>query len=272
MVDRSLAAARGALSGLRELNTPAPAGLAAAVADRLRPVDAYAEVDGPIGRLYVSFTRDAITLVSRAGDPGQFEEEFRSTFGRPLHRVAAPPAHIGRLVEARVWGRGRPPAAARVDISWLPDFERRVLEKTAEIPRGEVRPYSWVAAEIGRPLAVRAVGNALARNPIPFVIPCHRVVRADGTIGNYGAGGPESKRALLQAEGLDPAELARLPAEGIRYTGSDTTRIYCYPSCRHARRTSTGHRVSFRSVDEALRAGFRACRVCRPVPAPHRAA
>jgi O-6-methylguanine DNA methyltransferase len=274
MAEGTLADARTMRQGLRELRAAAPAGLAEAVVARVEPADAYAQVEGPIGPLFVAFTDNAITLVTRAdsADAGQFEEEFRATFGRPVSRVAQPPEHIRRLIEARVWGRGRPPAQAGVDLRWLPDFERRVLEKTLEIPRGEVRPYSWVAAEIGRPLAVRAVGNALARNPIPFVVPCHRVVRADGTIGQYGAGGPESKRALLAAEGLDPAELVRLPAEGVRYSGSDTTRIYCYPSCRHARRTTPAHRVAFRSVDQARRAGYRPCRICRPVASPRSAA
>jgi O-6-methylguanine DNA methyltransferase len=263
---------RAMAQGLRELRTPAPAGLARAVMERLDTSDEYAEVEGPIGPLFVAWQRDSVTLVSRRGDPGEFEEEFRSTFGRPVRRVPAPPPRIGRLIEASVWGRGRVPSGVGADLRWLPDFERQVLEKTAQIPRGEIRPYSWVAAEIGKPLAVRAVGNALARNPIPFVIPCHRVVRVDGTIGNYGAGGPESKRALLAAEGLDPAELTRLPAQGVRYIGSDSTHIYCYPSCHNARRISDLHRVPFRSVDEAHRAGFRACRSCRPVASPVRAA
>jgi O-6-methylguanine DNA methyltransferase len=257
------------LAGLRE---PAPPGLLSVVAERLGLGEGYAQVDGPIGPLFVAFGPSGILLVSRADDAGAFEEEFRSTFGRPVNRRGSVPARIGSAVDAYVWGRATRRGTAPVDLSQLPEFERQVLLKTLEIPRGEVRPYAWIANEIGRPRAVRAVGNALARNPIPFVIPCHRVVRADGTIGQYGAGGPESKRALLAAEGLDPAELARLPAEGIRYAGSDTTRIYCYPSCRHARRTTAQHRVAFRSVEEAVRAGYRACQVCRPVSAPRRAA
>ena len=117
-----------------------------------------------------------------------------------------------------------------------------------EIPRGEVRPYAWVAAELGRPLAVRAVGNAVARNPIPFVIPCHRVVRSDGRIGNYGAGGPMAKRAVLESEGMDTDEMERLPAKGVRFIGSDTTHIYCYPSCRNARRITDRTASPLRSV------------------------
>jgi O-6-methylguanine DNA methyltransferase len=122
-----------------------------------------------------------------------------------------------------------------------------------------------VAREIGRPRAVRAVGSALAGNPVTFVIPCHRVVRADGHIGNYGAGGPEAKREVLTLEGIDTGELERMAGGGVRYTGSDTTNIYCYPSCRHARRTSERHEVRFGSAEEARDAGYRPCKVCRPL-------
>ncbi len=257
--------------GLRGLRRPAPATLAESVVERLQLVDAYAEVDGPIGPLFVAFGPRGISMIDRATDAGAFEEEFRSTFGRPARRVARVPAHIARAIDARVSGR-RAARGVPLDLAWLPQFERDVLLKTLEIPRGEVRPYAWVAAEIGRPLAVRAVGNALARNPVPFVVPCHRVVRSDGRIGNYGAGGPSAKRAVLAAEGLDTDELERLPAGGVRFIGSDTTRIYCYPSCRNARRISSEHRVQFRSVEQTQRAGFRACRSCRPVDAPRRAA
>jgi O-6-methylguanine DNA methyltransferase len=95
---------------------------------------------------------------------------------------------------------GNASAPLRFDLSAVSPFGRAVLTKALEIPRGEVRPYSWIAREIGRPLAVRAVGSALARNPIPLLIPCHRVVRNDGTAGQY-IFGTAAKRALLSAEG-----------------------------------------------------------------------
>ena len=104
---------------------------------------------------------------------------------------------------------GERTAGPPIDLTGLTDFEQAVLRKTMEIPYGEVRPYSWVAREIDRPRAVRAVGTALAHNPVTFVIPCHRVVRADGHIGEYGAGGPEAKREVLGREGVDAAELER---------------------------------------------------------------
>ena len=77
----------------------------------------------------------------------------------------------------------------------------------------------------------------------------------------------EAKRAVLGREGIDADELERLAGRGVRYTGSDSTRIYCYPSCRHARRTMTSHEVTFRSAEDATTAGYRPCRVCRPLEA-----
>ena len=262
-------------AGLRSLRRSAPSDLAPRVLEQLGLTDAYVEVEGPIGPLFVAFGPRGISLIERAGpgrDAGAFEEQFRATLGRPVRRVARAPELIERVIEARVWGRRRLAREVPVDLGQLPEFERQVLLKVLEIPRGEVRPYAWVAAEVGRPLAVRAVGNAVARNPIPFVIPCHRVVRSDGRIGQYGAGGPQAKRAVLESEGMDTDEMERLPAKGVRFIGSDSTGIYCYPSCRNAQRVTPAHRVTFRSADDSRRAGYRPCRVCRPVDAPFRAA
>jgi hypothetical protein len=89
-------------------------------------------------------------------------------------------------------------------------------------------------------------------------------VRSDGLIGQYSLGGPGNKRTMLAAEGLDPDELETQARAGIRYIGSDTTRIFCLPSCHHARRVTAAHRVPLRSGAAAAAAGYRACRVCRP--------
>jgi len=80
-------------------------------------------------------------------------------------------------------------------------FARKVLTETASIPYGEVRSYREVAESIGRPLAFRATGSALARNPLPILIPCHRVVKSDGMLGGFG-GGIDLKKKLLNLEGI----------------------------------------------------------------------
>jgi methylated-DNA-[protein]-cysteine S-methyltransferase len=102
--------------------------------------------------------------------------------------------------ELRAYFAGRLTSfAAPFDISALPPFTQAVLKVTANIPYGEVRSYEWVARQLGKPKAARAVGNALARNPIPIIIPCHRIVRTDGTIGVFALG-PEWKKKLLSLE------------------------------------------------------------------------
>src|SRR5262249_13545964 len=149
-----------------------------------------------------------------------FEAGYLARHGRAVHRVEALPAGV----------LDRP----RFDLRGLSDFERDVLEVTRTIPAGQVRPYSWVAREIGRPGAVRAVGSALGRSPTPWLIPCHGVVRSDGRIGDY-AFGSEAKRTVLMAEGVDTDELEQWARQRTRFVGSDTTHIYCFPTCRHAR-------------------------------------
>jgi len=87
----------------------------------------------------------------------------------------------------------------RQDIVGASDFDRAVWETTSTIPFGETRTYSWVAQEIGSPRALRAVGQALARNPLPIVIPCHRVIASTGALGGY-QGDSEMKAWLLSSE------------------------------------------------------------------------
>ena len=255
--------ARAMIKALRSSQAEAPTGLAEDVLAQVGLVDSWTEVEGPIGPLYLAWGASGVTAAERSGDATGFETEYELRHGRPVRRVAEMPARMAAQIHKRF--EGQRTQGPDLDLDTLTEFEQAVLRKTLEIPFGEVRPYSWVAREIGRPRAVRAVGSALAGNPITFVIPCHRVVRADGHIGNYGAGGPEAKREVLELEGIDVGELERSAGAGVRYTGSDSTSIYCYPSCRHARRTSAKHEVRFHSAAEARDAGYRPCKVCRPL-------
>lgn len=97
-----------------------------------------------------------------------------------------------------------------VDLSGVSGFTRKVLEATATIPYGETLSYGEIARMIGMPEAAQAVGNALGSNPVPIVIPCHRVIRSDGSMGWF-TGGPQIKRALLHIEGIDFPEQVALP-------------------------------------------------------------
>jgi O-6-methylguanine DNA methyltransferase len=254
-----LAVVEAALAGLTET---APAGLAHATLVAVGLADDYAIVESPVGPLRIAWNGRGVSAVESAPDDRTFELRREARTGRPIRRREALPADLAQAIERRM--AGDRPARISLDLRGTTEFEQAVWRKALEIPRGEVRPYGWIAAEIGRPKAVRAVGTALGHNPVPLIVPCHRVVRSDGTIGQYSLGGPGNKRTILAAEGLDPDELERLARAGVRYLGSDTTRIYCLPSCHHARRIQPGHRVPFGSLASSEAAGYRACRDCRP--------
>jgi O-6-methylguanine DNA methyltransferase len=240
----------------------APPALLPAVLLRTGVADAYAEHPSPVGAVLVAWNPRGISALRLAVEAPGFEEAFARGFGRRALRAEALPPTLARQLDAAfASGQAR---NVRYDLRGRSPFEVAVLDKAREIPAGEVRPYGWIAREIERPGAVRAVGTALGRNPVPLLIPCHRVVRTDGMIGNYSLGGPDVKRRLLRHEGVDPDALESLAARRVRLVGSDSTRIYCMPTCRHARRITDGHRRLFHDAGAARDAGYRACRDCRP--------
>ncbi len=246
---------------LEQLATNAPYGLLDEVLDAVGILaDEFTLVDGPTGPAYVSWSRAGVTAYVPQAIVAS-PEDFAAQHPRPADYVEAPPrrlaGHLDRALETGKLGK------LAVDLDALGEFQRKVLEKCAEIPPGEIRPYGWIAREIGNPGAVRAVGTALGSNPVPVLIPCHRVVRSDGTIGKY-AWGSAMKRELLKGEGLDPNIVEETARRGIRVVGTETTGIYCYPTCHHAKRSFSHYRVAFRSPAQAEDSGYRACKVCRP--------
>lgn len=175
------------LAALAALTHPAPDTL------EERIFAAWAAAPSRLGAVAVAFTADGVQFVRPGGDPDAFTAAYRHRFARPLR----PADRVPDAVAAALAG---PAAAPLLDLSGLSPFERDVLAATGTIPAGETRPYGWVAREVGRPRAVRAVGTVLARNPVPLLVPCHRVVRTDGTLGQYMFG-PARKAELLHAEG-----------------------------------------------------------------------
>jgi len=224
-----------------------------------RGTDRLFSCNSPLGEVYSGVSQSGVRLLGRAASPEEFAKRYRERFGRLLawgtdettrrmaQRVAA--AIAGEKVEV--------PA----DLSGMTSFQRRVLEVVRGIPRGEVRPYAWVAREAGSPKASRAVGTVMANNPVPLLIPCHRVIRNDGTTGSYAFGAGE-KVGLLEGEGVSVEELAGSP-----YLATPTTGIFCHATCPNARRIRPENRRRFRSTEAATNAGYRPCRVCRPVVA-----
>ncbi len=164
---------------------------------------AYAPMDSPLGQLLVAVTPRGLVRVAYEGEPA--DEVLAELAERVSPRVLRAPRRtdaVRRELEAYFAHRRRRFETA-VDWSLVRGFARGVLNATARVPYGEVSTYSAMAAAAGSPRAYRAAGNALGSNPIPIVVPCHRVLHADGGLGGY-AGGLDRKRFLLELEGTLP--------------------------------------------------------------------
>lgn len=176
------------------------AGLAAS-ADREGLLDvAYRVVDGPLGPLLVAATEVGVVRV--AFDVEDHDRVLEDLASRISPRVLLAPARTDRLareLDEYFVGRRRAFDVA-LDLRLVRGFRRDVVAGLAGIPYGATESYAQVAARAGRPRAVRAVGSACSHNPVPVVLPCHRVVRSDGSLGQY-LGGVEAKAALLALEG-----------------------------------------------------------------------
>lgn len=219
----------------------------------------FTRVESRLGPVYLAYTSAGICYLSlTARSDESFVQELVQRYRSGALRDDSRQAQLSRSVQAFLEGRGPRP---RVDLSRLTEFERKVLLEVARIHRGAVRPYSWVARVVGAPRAARAVGHAMARNPVPLFVPCHRVVPAAGGLGNYSGGGPAVKEQLLRWEGVDVERLQSLARRGLRFEGSRTTHIFCLPGCRHIK---PQHLVHFPTAEVARSSGYRPCKVCRP--------
>ena len=191
-IETTLREAAAALPG------PPPALAQRAAAEGLLDV-AYASVDSPVGPLLVAATPRGLV---RLAFPGE-EDVVEDLAGRLSPRVLEAPERLDdvRRELDEYFAGSRDGFDLPLDWSLSRGFARKVLRATARIGFGETSTYAAVAGKAGSPRAVRAAGNALGGNPIPVVVPCHRVLRTGGALGGY-AGGPERKEFLLRLEGV----------------------------------------------------------------------
>jgi methylated-DNA-[protein]-cysteine S-methyltransferase len=168
---------------------------AAALAEGLVDVR-YDLVDSPVGELFVAATDRGLCRI--AYFPDRAEDEVSRTFGRRLLRL--PLDDVRRELDEYFEGRRRA-FDLPLDLRVAP-FHADVLHELAHVPYGHTTTYGALAAQSGHPKAARAVGTVMNRNPLPIVLPCHRVVGAGGALVGY-AGGLERKIQLLRLEGLD---------------------------------------------------------------------
>jgi methylated-DNA-[protein]-cysteine S-methyltransferase len=167
---------------------------------------AYATVDSPFGELLVARTDRGVLRVGLPIEGGRFrphEEVLEQLASEVSPRVLESPKRLDeerRELEQYFDGRRR---KFDVPVDWAlypAGFRGRALRAVARIPYGKVKTYTEIAKAAGNPRAFRAAGTACGHNPIPLIVPCHRVIQSGGGIGQYG-GGPEMKKALLDLEG-----------------------------------------------------------------------
>jgi methylated-DNA-[protein]-cysteine S-methyltransferase len=193
-------AARAATAGDLDLEA-----LSAAVGERAADEGildlAYARVDSPLGELLAVSTPDGLVKLGYPNQP--LDEQLEALAGAISPRIVESPRRLDevrRELDQYFAGRRR---AFELALDWqlTAGFVQRVLRETAQIPFGETRTYGEMATSAGSPRAFRAAGSALGANPIPIVVPCHRVLRSGGGLGGYG-GGLDVKRELLTLEGV----------------------------------------------------------------------
>jgi methylated-DNA-[protein]-cysteine S-methyltransferase len=160
---------------------------------------AYDLVDTPIGTLLIAATERGLCRIAYDADAEQEVERLARTFGVRVLRSASPIDQARRQLDEYFEGH-RLRFELPLDIDSLAEFNRRVLEELARVPYGEVVTYGELALRSARPRAARAVGTVMNRNPLPIVLPCHRVIGSNGKLVGYG-GGLERKEALLRLEG-----------------------------------------------------------------------
>lgn len=178
--------------------------VAAAEADRLLDV-AYRTVDSPVGTLLLAATDQGLVRV--AYEREGHDQVLQRLAEQVSPRILRAPGRLDQIARqlAEYFAGERRDFVLPLDFRLAHGFRRDVLGRLVLINYGHTESYAEVAAATGRPRAVRAVGSACATNPLPVIVPCHRVLRSDGTLGNY-IGGLEAKAALLSLESGRPTD------------------------------------------------------------------
>lgn len=231
-----------------------------ALARERRPLARVGVIDSPMGRLFIADGPRGILAIHFMDGKGlEPLAAMRGKFDVIEDQAAAD--RIGDEIRRFVAG-DRAALKHDIDLSLVEsDFKRRALMKLCKVPLGSVVTYQGLASAIGAPDGQRAIGNAMGSNPVPIYVPCHRVIKSDLSIGNYG-GGVDRKLKLLRVEGFAVGKDLRVPARAVM--GHQRTHIYCRPECSAAKRADMGSCYIFADSARARGAGLRACKLCHP--------
>jgi len=236
--------------------------LARAIAPIRRSVAHIGIIDSRLGRLLVAESPRGLVALTYldTSDGAATLKALKQRFDLVEDPQTA--ATIGAEIERHLAGDREAIAHRPIDLSLVvSSFQRRALSRLRDVPAGSVVTYQALAAAIGSPFSQRAVGTTMATNPLPIYIPCHRVIKSDGKIGNYG-GGVERKLKLLRAEGFEVDRGDRIPAHVVY--GHWQSRIFCKPICSAVHRAERKKWIIFNDSGRARGAGMRACKICRP--------
>ena len=231
-----------------------------AIARERRPPARVGIIDSPMGRLFIADGPRGILAIHFMDGKGL--DPLRAMRGKfDIVEDQAAADRIGDEIRRFVAG-DHAALTHEVDFSLVEsDFKRRALTRLCKVPLGSVVTYQGLASAIGAPDGQRAVGNAMGSNPVPIYVPCHRVIKSDLSIGNYG-GGVDRKLKLLRAEGFAVGKDLRVPVRAVM--GHQGTHIYCRPECSAAKRVKSGRFYIYADSNHARHAGLRACKLCHP--------
>jgi len=266
-IDGVLGTLQGTPSHVEDLGI-ARADLESRLADLRSRVVAYRVFSSPLGPILIGRSEQGVSIVEYLAGKG-------GVSGSRLHRMTGFEAVKDEGTELRTLERelleyveGR-----RQHLGWAldfrlarSDFHRAVLQATAGIPYGAVTSYGSIASEIGKPSAARAVAQALRWNPLPIVVPCHRVVGGSGALVGYAGKRIGLKQQLLSVEGVrtkgqrDHAQIAR-DEMYVLYPGDQE---YCVPTCPSLDAERLARAMFFGSQERAVAVGLGPCSTCRP--------
>jgi len=245
----------------------ARAHLASRLADLRRRTLAYGIFSSPLGPILIARSEEGVSLVEYLSGGRDFAHSRLSR----VEGVEALPD--GAEIEALYRDLLEYVEGRRTRLGWPLDlrlarsgFHRAVLEATARIPYGAVRSYAGIAGELGKPAATRAVAQALRWNPLPIVIPCHRVIGASGALTGYAGNKVTLKQRLLAVEGVRtrPSDHDFRVEREAMYARDRDDREYCLPTCGSIAQRSLAQLTLFASRERAEAAGLAPCTTCRP--------
>lgn len=228
----------------------------------------YRVFPSPLGNILIALSEQGVSLVEYLGRAKSLAQSRLARIeGLEAIEDGAELEGLHRELLEYLEGK-RTHLAWPVDLQLVrSDFHRSVLQATSSIPYGAVMSYAGVACEVGKPTATRAVAQALRWNPLPIVIPCHRVVGSSGTLTGYAGNKTDLKERLLTVEGIPTVKAdhdSKIPHHAlyVRYPGDDS---YCLPTCPSLSTMEHPHRiVLFGSRERAEGAGLQPCTTCRP--------